>query len=99
MPRQIGENPRTQLSWFLAGRVCVHTNSSSFCSLALQWVACLAAPQRMSKEPQTTSLKAGGIRNEESSSSAVESPRRSLQSFREHIVISGKRDEKFDLFT
>lgn len=86
------------LGFLLAVSVCTQTAAHS-CLLALWRVACLAAPQRMSKEPQTTSLKTGDIRNKESSSSAVESPCRWLQSFRERIVISGKRDEKFDLFT
>lgn len=78
------------LGFLLAVSMCTQTAAHS-CPLALRWVACLAAPQRMSKEPQTTSLKARDIRNEESSSSAVESPCGSLQSFRECIVIAGKR--------
>lgn len=33
VPRQISENPKTQLSWFLTGFVCANTNSSSFIAL------------------------------------------------------------------
>ena len=86
-----------RLGFLLAVSVCTRTAAHS-CPPALRPVACLAAPQRMSNEPQTISLKAGDIRNEESSLSAVESPHGLLLSFRERIVISGKRDEKFVLF-
>lgn len=54
----------------------------------------------MSNEPQTTSLKAGDVRNEGPLHplSTVKSPRQLLQSCRESAVISGKGNEEFVLF-
>lgn len=62
VPRQISGNPKTQLSWFLAGSARTQIEAGLLPS-DRWWVACLTAHWGMSNEPQTTPLKVGDVRN------------------------------------